>query len=109
MKTLGLCKKINKTLTQKQKVVVLIKILELVSSDKNFTPQRMEIIDTISTVFNIDNAEFKGIESFIRAEDSTLDFEDLLAVTSDQEEDKEGTERKHVQADVDGTLYFIQN
>ena len=25
----------------------MIKILELVSSDKNFTPQRMEIIDTI--------------------------------------------------------------
>src|SRR3954469_23085346 len=44
VKTLGICKKINKTLTQKQKVVVLIKLLELVSTDKNFTPQRMEII-----------------------------------------------------------------
>ncbi|MDX1628298.1 MAG: ABC transporter, partial [Fulvivirga sp.] len=44
VKTLGLCKKINKTLTQKQKVVVLIKILELVGSDRNFTSQRMEII-----------------------------------------------------------------
>ncbi len=45
VKTLALCKKINKTLTQNQKVVVLIKILELVGADKNFTPQRMEIID----------------------------------------------------------------
>jgi len=69
VKTLGLCKKINKTLTQKQKVVVLIKILELVSSDKNFTPQRMEIIDTISTVFNIDKTEYKEIESFVIGED----------------------------------------
>ena len=48
VKTLGICKKINKTLTQKQKVVVLIKLLELVSTDKNFTPQRMEIINTVS-------------------------------------------------------------
>jgi ABC transport system ATP-binding/permease protein len=53
VKTLAICRKINKTLTQKQKVVVLIKILELVASDKNFTSQRMEIIDTISTVFNM--------------------------------------------------------
>ena len=60
VKTLGLCKKINKTLTQKQKVVVLIKILELVGSDKNFTPQRMEIIDTISTVFNIVKDEYSS-------------------------------------------------
>ncbi|MFM8739216.1 MAG: TerB family tellurite resistance protein, partial [Cytophagales bacterium] len=42
VKTLGICKKINKTLSQKQKVVVLIKLLELVGSDKNFTPQRIE-------------------------------------------------------------------
>lgn len=37
VKTLGICKKINKTLTQKQKAVVLIKLLELIGSDKNFT------------------------------------------------------------------------
>src|SRR5690606_19533000 len=53
VKTLGICRKINKTLTQKQKVVVLIKLLELVGTDKNFTSQRMEIINTVSTVFNI--------------------------------------------------------
>src|SRR4051812_34254393 len=58
VKTLAICKKINKTLTQKQKVIVLIKILELVGADKNLTPQRMEIIDTISTVFNIQKEEY---------------------------------------------------
>ncbi len=51
VKTLGICKKINKTLTQKQKTVVLTKLLELIGSDKNFTPQRIEIINTVSTVY----------------------------------------------------------
>ncbi|NJM25384.1 MAG: ABC transporter, partial [Bacteroidia bacterium] len=32
VKTLGICKKINKTLTQKQKIVVLTKLLELVGT-----------------------------------------------------------------------------
>src|SRR5690606_26236740 len=61
VKTLGICKKINKTLTQKQKVVVLIKLLELVGTDKNFSSQRMEIINTVSTVFNIESSEYQLI------------------------------------------------
>lgn len=107
VKTLGLCRKINKTLTQKQKVVVLIKILELVSSDKNFTPQRMEIIDTISTVFNIDKNEYKLIESFVVKENSSeLDFEDILVV--DDEETTPNSRSKHLREDINGTLLFLR-
>ena len=69
VKTLGICKKINKTLTQKQKVVVLTKLLELIGSDKNFTPQRIEIINTVSTVFNIGQEEYKLVETFIIAQE----------------------------------------
>jgi ABC transport system ATP-binding/permease protein len=84
VKTLGIGKKINKTLTQKQKVIVLIKILELVRSDKNLASQRMEIIDTISNVFNIGKDEYKLIESFVLTEDYlSLDFSDILIVNSE--------------------------
>ncbi|MDO1446070.1 ATP-binding cassette domain-containing protein [Rhodocytophaga aerolata] len=84
VKTLAICKKINKTLTQKQKVVVLIRLLELVSSDKNFTPQRMSIIDTVSTVFNIAKEDFQIIEKFVLHENTNTltDFEDILLADS---------------------------
>lgn len=65
VKSLGICRKINKTLTHKQKVIVLIKLLELVGSDRNFTAQRMEIINTVSTVFNISKDDYKVIEAFV--------------------------------------------
>ncbi|MCA6077995.1 ATP-binding cassette domain-containing protein [Fulvivirga sedimenti] len=108
VKTLGLCKKINKTLTQKQKVVVLIKILELVSSDKNFTPQRMEIIDTISTVFNIDKTEYKEIESFVIGEDAAgIDAANLLIVDQRESDDPEKS-RKHLNAELEGVLLFLR-
>lgn len=107
VKTLGLCKKINKTLTQKQKVVVLIKILELVSSDKNFTPQRMEIIDTISNVFNIDKNEYKLIESFvIKDNPEELNFDDILFV--DDKEEAAASDQKHLQEDIHGMLLFVR-
>lgn len=79
VRTLAICRKINKTLTQKQKIVALIKLFELVSSDRNFTHQRMEIINTVSEVFNITPEEYKLIEGFILYEKGQdLDLEDLL-------------------------------
>jgi ABC transport system ATP-binding/permease protein len=99
VKTLGICKKINKTLTQKQKVVVLIKLLELIGSDKNFTPQRIEIINTVSTVFNIDQKEYDLIEKFITAEKiDELNFADILVLNSSQE--KSAELQKHLHAHI---------
>ena len=81
VKTLAICRKINKTLTQKQKTVVLIKLLELVGSDRNFSSQRMEIINTVSEVFNVTSKENKLIKGFIlHTKEEVLDNEDLLFV-----------------------------
>lgn len=107
VKTLGICKKINKTLTQKQKVVVLIKLLELVGSDKNFTPQRMEIINTVSTVFNIVKDEYKLIETFVISEKLTeFNFTDILVV--DKSETKITELQKHAHAHIEGHLVFMR-
>ncbi|MFM8834863.1 MAG: TerB family tellurite resistance protein, partial [Cytophagales bacterium] len=107
VKTLGICKKINKTLSQKQKVVVLIKLLELVGSDKNFTPQRIEIINTVSTVFNIDQDEYKLIEKFIIAETTEdLNFADVLVLNLAHE--KSAEMQKHTHAHIGGNLVFMR-
>jgi ABC transport system ATP-binding/permease protein len=107
VKTLGICKKINKTLTQKQKIVVLTKLLELVGSDKNFTPQRMEIINTVSTVFNIAQEEYKLIESFIIAEDDkSLNFADILVLNSGSAPSLEI--QKHIHGHIHGNLIFMK-
>ncbi len=79
VKTLGIAKKINRTLTQKQKVVVIVRLLELINSDKNFTPQRMAIIDTTAEVFNISRQEYKAISCFvIRDKSEELDIPEIL-------------------------------
>jgi ABC transport system ATP-binding/permease protein len=108
VKTLGICKKINKTLTQKQKVVVLIKLLELVGTDKNFTAQRKEIINTVSTVFNIVKYEYELIESFVISEEArSLDFPDILLVNPDEKALSE-KKYKHVHGHIEGNLAFMR-
>src|SRR5690554_77616 len=108
VKTLGICRKINKTLTQKQKIVVLIKLLELVSQDKNFTSQRMEIINTVSEVFNIEKDEYQLIEAFVREESNeNLDFDDILIVDSSETASAQG-KLKHLHGHIGGMLIFMR-
>ena len=106
VKTLAICRKINKTLTQKQKVVVLLKLLELVGADRNFTSQRMEIINTVSEVFNINNEEYKLMEGFIlyTGEDA-LDMEDLLFARKEIENLEKSTE---IELNISGELLFLK-
>lgn len=69
VKILGICKKINRTLNQEQKVVVLMRLYELVNSDKQFTLQRMNIINTVAEVFKISAEEFAATEQFVKNND----------------------------------------
>ena len=69
VKILGICKKINRTLNQEQKVVVLMRLYELVNADRQFTPQRMNIITTVAEVFKISQDEFAAIEQFVKNDD----------------------------------------
>ena len=57
IKILSICKKINRTLNQEQKIVVLTRLYEIVNSDKQFTVQRMNIINTVAEVFRVTNEE----------------------------------------------------
>ncbi|MBK5278466.1 MAG: TerB family tellurite resistance protein, partial [Bacteroidia bacterium] len=109
LKTLAICKKINKTLTQKQKVIVLIKIIELVDSDEHLTSQRLEIINTVSTVFNIANETFKLIEAFILSKKIVdLNFSDILVVDSGLEKSTDVQKHVHVHAHIEGSLVFMR-
>ena len=110
VRVLALCRKINRTLTQKQKVIVLFKILEMLAADRNFTEQRIEIISTVGQVFNIPKVEYKLIESFVIEEHSsaaTLDSEDILIF--DDEIPAEDSAIKFIDSGLlDGEIIFIR-
>lgn len=107
VRTLAICKKINKTLTQKQKVVVVNKLLQLVAQDRKFSEQRMEIIKTVGEVFNIEKEEYQLLLSFATyfGDDKLLDSEEMLI---GREEELEGYENlKYYNLSIQGQLLFI--
>jgi ABC-type multidrug transport system ATPase subunit len=108
VRVLSLCRRINKTLTQKQKVIVLFKLLEMVGANRSFTAQRMEIIQTVASVFNIPKEEYKLMESYaIEEHSSALDSEDILIF--DDEPPTEGSKRRYIDSGkLDGEIIFIR-
>jgi ABC-type multidrug transport system ATPase subunit len=77
VKILGICKKINRTLNQEQKVVVLMRLYELVNTSRQFTLQRMNIVNTVAEVFKISALEFAAIEQFVK-NDNPQDLNNTL-------------------------------
>lgn len=81
VRTLALCRKINKTLNQSQKIVVLVRLFEMVNSSRQFTDQRMAIIDTVAEVFNISKEEYQDIYDFVVEENiEKLDKRSILII-----------------------------
>ncbi len=107
VRILGICKKINKTLNQKQKAVVLVRLFELVNSDRKFSDQRMAIINTVAEVFNIEKEEFKIIENFvIQNEVTPLDNVGILIIN---DRDNQCNHSKHIKSEaIDGNIFILR-
>ncbi|HAN19170.1 MAG: ABC transporter [Bacteroidetes bacterium GWC2_33_15] len=107
VRILGICKKINKTLTQKQKVIVLVRLFELINADRKFSEQRMAIINTVAEVFKLTKEEFVSIESFvINNEVEKLDFSCNLIISEKKLDTKEC---KQVKVDaLNGHILILQ-
>jgi ABC-type multidrug transport system ATPase subunit len=85
VRTLGICKKINKTLVQKQKIVVLSRLYEMINADNQLTTQRLQIINTVAEVFNIHEVEKSLIQHFVTASDPySLESPDLLIMDDNE-------------------------
>ena len=107
VKILGICKKINKQLNREQKVVVLVRLYELVNADGKFTDQRMAIINTVADVFKLDRKEVEAIEAFnIQTEIEKVDFSDILVV-NDQSLSLQ--QAMHLQSGkLDGSIFILR-
>jgi ABC-type multidrug transport system ATPase subunit len=107
----NICKKINKTLSQEQRVIVVLRCLELIDADKQYTPQRMNIINTIAEVFRISLEEFNSMLLFIRSEKKE-DFSDpsMLVVDVGSAPDTEADARQFIVflKTVSVNLYFLR-
>ncbi|HEY4785533.1 MAG TPA: ATP-binding cassette domain-containing protein [Bacteroidales bacterium] len=88
VRVLLICTEINEELTQKQKIFVLVQLLEFVKSDQpafeGVTEQELEFLTTVAEVFKIPNQEFKLIHDFILNPAGKLPDSNKIVIINDQ-------------------------
>ncbi len=105
VKILTNCKTINRTLNQEQKIVVLMRLYELVNADRQFTVQRMNILNTVAEVFRISSKDFCAIEQFVKNNDfASLQNPGILVLGR---ANKENPLKKKMQSGYIGTTIII--
>ncbi len=65
VKILKICHQINEGLRQREKIIVLLRLIEFVNEDNIVTTKEIEFIHTVSETFNINDEELINIHSFV--------------------------------------------
>jgi ABC-type multidrug transport system ATPase subunit/ABC-type multidrug transport system permease subunit len=116
VKILKIGKKISKTLDQRQKVIVLVRSIELIYTEYQLTDQRLSIVKTLADVFKISNEEYESILKFQTGGDEANFKDDNILVihhptqdiASDHYINAEGLDREILALRIPSVdLYFI--
>lgn len=108
VKILLICTQINEELAQKQKIIVLIRLIEFIFANKTPSEQELEFISTVSETFNIPDAEFKHCFNFIENTDEQgFDVANTLIIDNNKETTYK--ESKHIYSEgIRGSLRVIK-
>lgn len=83
VKILRICTAINGELVQKQKVIVLMRLLQFINTEGEIGGQELDFVSTVADTFNIDEQEFLRCLHFVKAKkDDIQDSENILVVNS---------------------------
>lgn len=107
VKVLKICTQINSELTQVQKVVVLLRLLEFIHSNAEITEQEYEFVTTVAETFNIPDEEFKRATAFIQAKEKDLpDSPQTLVI--DANTSTSYKETRHIYSEgIDGQTHVL--
>ena len=107
VKILRICTDINAELTQKQKVIVLFRLLEFVGSDGTIDGQELDFVATVASTFNIDDQEFLRCLTFVRStRKDPQDSERILVVNQRVAAGLEHAHHIHIEG-FQGELRFL--
>ncbi|MFI5219842.1 MAG: ATP-binding cassette domain-containing protein [Bacteroidia bacterium] len=109
VKVLRICTEINNELEQKQKYIVLMRLIEFAcSSGETVNEQELEFLSTVANVFNIPAADFEVCLSFASGKNSSDIKDSLLLLIINNNPHHKGKYTKHiVNESLPGDLCFL--
>ena len=107
MRILAICEKINEELQQKQKIYVLVQLMDFISFSTRAPGKELEFLETVATAFNVETGEYRDMLAFILVPGSEgFRKERMLVISSDSAHDSQGI--KHLyNENLRGRLLFL--
>lgn len=107
VKVLRICAQINEELTQRQKMIVLLRIFDFIHANDQVHEQEQEFVHTVSESFNIPDFEYQQLKAFVEANNDTiLDDEHFMYIT---EKDLNLSQAKLIKMEgFDGSISVIR-
>ena len=104
-----LCKDINPDLTQKQKVVIILELTNIVQADGNISSREMELLYAIGSNFKISTTEIEAIRTFVLGQKAILlDHSQILLTDSSPQRNFKHSH--HIQRDhLNGFMAVLYN
>ena len=91
MRILAICEKINEELQQKQKIYVMVQLMDFISFSAEITEKELDFIETVATAFNIHKTEYEDLRCFILEPVKRKVRKDrLLVIDNNNEFDRKG-------------------
>jgi len=86
VKVLRICTQVNSELTQRQKTIVLIRLLEFIYTHAEVSELEQEFVDTVAMTFNFDMEEYKLARYFMEeVETELIASPNVMYITDDTE------------------------
>ena len=108
VKVLLICTQINEELAQKQKIIVLIRLLEFIFAGEDTSEQELEFVTTVAETFNIPEDEYELCKQFVESKEPAQTHSEHTLII-DNQKDVKGNGFKHIYSEgILGTLAILK-
>ncbi|NLN29618.1 MAG: ATP-binding cassette domain-containing protein [Bacteroidales bacterium] len=107
VKILTICQKINEELQQKQKMYVLIQLMDFISLGEEVTENELDFLATVADSFFVPSAEYNDIKSFV-IDDTPDPYDSSTVVVTGNRKDQGPKGIRHIYNEhLEGSLSFL--
>lgn len=107
MRILAICEKINEELQQRQKIYVMIQLMDFISFSAEITENELDFLETVATAFNIHRSEYDDLRGFIlELPVDTVRKERLMIADSNEEPGLKGIKHLFIE-NLRGRILFL--
>jgi ABC-type multidrug transport system ATPase subunit len=107
MRILAICEKINEELEQKQKIYVLVQLIDYISLGEEITENEFEFLHTVATSFYIPETDYEDIKNFIMNDIKGIHEKERLLIADNKKRSAIDSAKHLFNSKLEGTLMFL--